>query len=1166
MVLGFSDYLNVNNLNQFCGQHRHIYDRDGTRVQSIESTYDNIFGVMVTRDDTDMKYYTYPDPAVGVDIYNRYSNYCVAEGAHPHFHEVVPPTQIQRIYFDIDIKINQETAEDMREFADHVIDVVKGLTCELLEDIYESKMGGSECHINQQSIAAYDPDGDHQLTPDNYLFRVFNSNSDAKISYHLMTPVYCKNQSIAKMCFNLIRDRAVDMLYSESDTHTVEFLETIIDGNVSRPWSSLRMWGSSKPTDPARVKVLDNPNICETRMEDSLICWSDTTTTPPVYIHELEGSDVATFVLGNKSTSPDDLKMISELAGKTPGLHFQDWEFRNETNGMFWFKKLRPTTCAVCSGSAPERPRHKMDNTLFFTIGPSASRPVYMHCVRKSGGKIKIGNLGTINPAEFTRAKLRDAINGPPPPTYPVTDWFEKFGSRDQITSTDDPAVDIMQFKTPLQNIKSTLIIKANMKMGKTAALIRLIRDMGTGLPANPKIVFISFRQTFTQSITPRLNESAPANLKFESYKDINTFNLWLDMHPRCIVQVDSLGRIQPSAAKVDLVILDEVESILSQFSSPLIKDLNKSYAVFEWLMSTSAKCICMDANISVRTLNMLKKWRPVASFRMYNNDNKNAADDKYYMLPTKDALLPIMIDKLRAGKRIVICTNSLAEARIYKQAIARNFQLINITDIPHNPEIVDGDPEYERAEEPLDDIKRIAIYTSETSPTIKDAHFKAVARYWSDVDILIYTPTVSAGISYEVSHFNCLFGYFSDLSCDVETARQMIGRVRDIKDKEYYIAIEGRQSSLPTDPATVTRYLLHIRNKLDRVGITKHDGEPPIEFSFDENGELRYKELNFFDLWVQNICQKNRSKNNYMAEFVGQVKGTGASVQLLEDAAKTSADMPDRAELSREASEERGRQLVVAPKLQDDTYEEIKLAVSGQSANVSITPEMMNSYVKTFMCKFYNLRPPTLDTMEDVHLAEFLERPNSMYVFRNLCDVRPLISLDGQPPPNTYDLVIQELKGAEVRRRAQCEQSKKNIGDVSVETRTVRHAEAWNLLRRIGYTHIGDASTFADSDMNDIIYSFARADPERIKILAMIFNIRAFVPVGPTVPGGVVPPNIKTKATAFIKSIIGMYGLSLIKKGRANPTWCISHNPTLTTLALQKTDTPTHDIERIYL
>jgi hypothetical protein len=61
-------------------------------------------------------------------------------------------------------------------------------------------------------------------------------------------------------------------------------------------------------------------------------------------------------------------------------------------------------------------------------------------------------------------------------------------------------------------------------------------------------------------------------------------------------------------------------------------------------------------------------------------------------------------------------------------------------------------------------------------------------AVYAADVDILIYTSTISAGCSFELLRFKQIFAFFSDQSCNYKTAIQMLGWVRNIESCVLYL------------------------------------------------------------------------------------------------------------------------------------------------------------------------------------------------------------------------------------------------------------------------------------------------------------------------------------------------------------------------------------------
>jgi len=90
-----------------------------------------------------------------------------------------------------------------------------------------------------------------------------------------------------------------------------------------------------------------------------------------------------------------------------------------------------------------------------------------------------------------------------------------------------------------------------------------------------------------------------------------------------------------------------------------------------------------------------------------------------------------------------------------------------------------------------------IKKYNSDSSAAdCKD--FDNVNKTWANVDILIYTLTISAGCSFELPHFTCVFGYFSSMSTDYKTAIQMTGHIRNILTREYHIYINSRANDLP--------------------------------------------------------------------------------------------------------------------------------------------------------------------------------------------------------------------------------------------------------------------------------------------------------------------------------------------------------------------------------
>jgi hypothetical protein len=151
-----------------------------------------------------------------------------------------------------------------------------------------------------------------------------------------------------------------------------QVLGSIIDGNMSRKWSSLRMLGSQKVGQPDRVKwEVDAPDNSE--FLDSLIGWypqlGTITGTPPIYID----SCIDVYVEEEKrmKTDTDTQNKIRAAMSKDPTFA-ETWSFRDST---LWCNRHKPSHCPNCNV------QHDNDNTLYFNVDSVAGH-IYQCCIR----------------------------------------------------------------------------------------------------------------------------------------------------------------------------------------------------------------------------------------------------------------------------------------------------------------------------------------------------------------------------------------------------------------------------------------------------------------------------------------------------------------------------------------------------------------------------------------------------------------------------------------------------------------------------------------------------------------------------------------------------------------------------------------------------------------
>lgn len=302
-----------------------------------------------------------------------------------------------------------------------------------------------------------------------------------------------------------------------------------------------------------------------------------------------------------------------------------------------------------------------------------------------------------------------------------------------------------------------TLMIKANTGMGKTKNLKKVFDEF-----KDKKIVVVSFRITLDKEYTKNFDG-------FILYSDIKSDTYDTDINNKIVVQIDSFHKIR---GKIDLLVLDE----FTYTATHLVQRVRFKETVFDTLIEyikDNNKIIIMDALIDEYTVKWFSKQK--RKIHYIENKFKNHKDKIIINFKSKVGLfVDSIIENLSKNKKIILPTNS------------KNF-LTNL--------------EY-KIRSRLPNIK-CKFYDSDNSDDIN-------IENWNKYDIVGYTPTIVAGISFEKFHFDKCYGYFVNSSSTAEMSLQQLFRVRNIKDNEIYLCIEKKDHSVyPTCIKEIERYII---------------------------------------------------------------------------------------------------------------------------------------------------------------------------------------------------------------------------------------------------------------------------------------------------------------------------------------------------------------------
>jgi hypothetical protein len=819
-------------------------------------------------------------------------------------------------------------------FLEHFLEV-------LLEELHVAYHGADDLRATRRDLIVADSTGP--------------SGGGVKYSYHvLVAPYVVASNEEAKGFTARVLERLAPPLRG------------LVDPQVNKSLQNFRLAGSSKPGS-GRVKRLTTRFGTAPAAPPGAVVRGEpgARVLARLYTEETDGGGARLREGGDPRAREPPLAegAVAEAleAARAAGL-LEAHAFQRAEGGLLLFRRTAPGPCRICGRD------HDRDNTLMLSLvpqdegggGAKAPHTLLEHCRHAPRGSARA--VGVVEaprrepfapPAGGRRAKGRPGLTaearvaalaaGQIDPHAAAASGFEGLPAAQRHVYSE-PRM------RPYEAVP-TLAVKAQTKMGKSRALRAYIDreyPRAPGGAREPVIRFATFRQTFSKTAQQAFPDFA---LYSDHGGDLDHLRF-----PRLIVQVESLHRLpMPEAPEpVDLLVLDEVESILAQFNSGLHRNFTASFAMFQWMVATADRVVVMDANLGDRTLRLLERLRGGRPPLFHWNQHPQAAGDRFYFAGEQGVWLDHLYERLRGGQRAVVATNSLAEAEALEAGIRARF------------------PE-----------KAVGLYSSKTPQGVKAAHFGDLHTHWTALDVLIYTPTVSAGVSYELEHFDVLFGHFTDASCDVETCRQMLARVRSLSTREHFIHLSGRACNLPTEVADLRRLLRDKRSglyrRLDAVG-----GAPAVglQFEYGPGGEVRFHETPYYDLWLETARVANLSRNGFVARFIDQIADTGATLAALEPLPDAGGRLVGlRAGHKRvrlELAEAENRALAAAPEIAPEEAAAVRDLLDRQA---EVAPERRQEYLRWKLADAYRWHGRPID---GAFVAAY-NTPQAVRVFRNL-------------------------------------------------------------------------------------------------------------------------------------------------------------------------------------
>ena len=280
-----------------------------------------------------------------------------------------------------------------------------------------------------------------------------------------------------------------------------------------------------------------------------------------------------------------------------------------------------------------------------------------------------------------------------------------------------------------------TIFIKSPTGTGKTTLLKNFIK-----LIDNKNIISITSRVNLAGEHTKHLN------VKF--YKDLDYMKM-KGCH-NIVIQLESIWKINYNNFIDGIVILDEINSLLSHLRSPTFTNKRaECYRYLIHLIKNASYIIGLDADLSDWNIEFIKSIRN-DDYIVYNNICKNKINTEAEFFICDQIMIDIMVDKIKNNEYFMACFDSLKKMN----------------------SIIEYLSTYGKKE----DWK---IYSSEVQYDLIDT------ESWRN-KFIFFTPTILYGIDFNLYPID-VFCFIHKFHLNPLQIYQMISRARQIKKAYIY-------------------------------------------------------------------------------------------------------------------------------------------------------------------------------------------------------------------------------------------------------------------------------------------------------------------------------------------------------------------------------------------
>lgn len=389
-----------------------------------------------------------------------------------------------------------------------------------------------------------------------------------------------------------------------------------------------------------------------------------------------------------------------------------------------------------------------------------------------------------------------------------------------------------------------TLAIKSAYGTGKTKLIKNILNEFDV-----KSVLFGSYRQTLTHELYGNFKDDG-----VKSYLDRNFES------KKLICQIESLDRLLETDSflnsdmevpSYDLVILDEIEGILSHFRSSTLTEKERIFNLLKDIIHNSKKLLVLDGDFHNRSYDFIKYFGE--SIILKNIRKKNQ-------------------------KNFIFTSNRRYFEEEFEKSINNN-ENINLVSMSSTLATFYYDK--------YKDTCKSVLHCAKSHDNYKES-LKNVEKFWIDYKLVIFSPHIEAGTSFAIEHFDKLYIILSPDSTSQRGLMQMCSRIRNFKGTDVLVYLNKLPFSEVSNFFTYDEIFLYIKDMYNKY-------LPYTVYTNEKNKRCVGYEFNLYSQILVHNEKENANKSNkiFIPYLLHLLKEKGHSYKYLDDIKYSKASIP---------------------------------------------------------------------------------------------------------------------------------------------------------------------------------------------------------------------------------------------------------------------------------